>query len=206
MVIQYFGEQAFKISFGDTTLAVNPISKASKHKSKRFGADIALVSANLPDYNGVEETAYGDRTPFIIDGPGEYDVSGVTVKGIPAGMVEGVPNTVFVITLEQMRICVLGALTEKLSGNALERIDTVDILIVPVHSGLLGPKDAHAQSVVLEANIIIPCTTEGTEGETAMKQFLKEEGGNGVKPVDKLTVRAKDVSGKSGDIVVLKRL
>ena len=46
MVITYHGGESFKVTFGDTTVAINPISKESKLSGARFGADIAIVSLN----------------------------------------------------------------------------------------------------------------------------------------------------------------
>ncbi len=54
MIITNLGIESFKVQFGDTTIAFNPISKESKFKSTRFFADIALVSLNHPDMNGSE--------------------------------------------------------------------------------------------------------------------------------------------------------
>ena len=54
MVITYFGKQFFKIEQGKMVLAFNPISKSSKSGTgARFGADIALITTNHPDYNGL---------------------------------------------------------------------------------------------------------------------------------------------------------
>src|SRR5258708_39937170 len=80
MVITYFGHEFFKIQLGDLTLAINPISKDSKLKGARFGADIALISTNDPDGNGVDQVAFGERQPFVIEGPGEYEVKNVFIK------------------------------------------------------------------------------------------------------------------------------
>jgi len=46
----------------------------------RAGADIALVSLDNKDFNGVENAAFGERQPFVIQGPGEYEVKGVVVR------------------------------------------------------------------------------------------------------------------------------
>ena len=81
MIITYLGHEAFKIQFGDTVIAVNPPSKDSKHKASRFGADIALVSLNDADFNGVENVTHGERVPFSVTGPGEYEIKGIFVKG-----------------------------------------------------------------------------------------------------------------------------
>src|SRR5450631_1774437 len=81
MVITHYGGEFFKIAFGDATLALNPISKDSKLKPSRFGADVALVSLNHEDFNGVEQIGFGEKTPFVVSGPGEYEIKGIFIKG-----------------------------------------------------------------------------------------------------------------------------
>ncbi|MBX4211005.1 MBL fold metallo-hydrolase [Candidatus Parcubacteria bacterium] len=81
MVITYHGAEFFKVQFGDTVIAYNPISKDSKQKTTRFGADIVLSSLNHPDFNGIDNATHGDRNPFVITGPGEYEVKGIFIKG-----------------------------------------------------------------------------------------------------------------------------
>jgi L-ascorbate metabolism protein UlaG (beta-lactamase superfamily) len=71
MVITYQGVQSFKVQFGDTVLAFDPVSKESKHKAASFGADIALVSVNHPDMNGASQASRGEKEAFVIKGPGE---------------------------------------------------------------------------------------------------------------------------------------
>ncbi|HEY5383033.1 MAG TPA: MBL fold metallo-hydrolase, partial [Candidatus Paceibacterota bacterium] len=71
MVISYLGGECFKITQGDLTLAFNPPSKDSSLKTSKFGADIALVSMDHEDFNGVKNAAFGEREPFVISGPGE---------------------------------------------------------------------------------------------------------------------------------------
>ena len=58
MVITHHGGQCFKVTFGDLTLVFDPIAKGASLPSVRFGADIALVSRDHPDMNGVEEVTY----------------------------------------------------------------------------------------------------------------------------------------------------
>jgi hypothetical protein len=84
MIITYHGAEFFKVQFGETILAFNPISKESKLKATRFGADIALISINHKDMNGADQLSFGDREPFIVNGPGEYEIKGVFVKGYPS--------------------------------------------------------------------------------------------------------------------------
>ena len=76
MVITFLGGEFFKVQFGDTVLAFNPIAKESKLKSSRFGSDVVLVSLNDKDMNGVDMVTHGDKQPFVVGGPGEFEIKG----------------------------------------------------------------------------------------------------------------------------------
>ena len=203
MIIQYYGNQFFRVQFGDTVLAFNPISKKSSAKSSSFGADIVLVSADHEDLNGVDVVSRGDREPFIIDGPGEYEVEGIVVHGFGTHTQYGGGsiNTIYTVNLEGMNLCHLGALSNAdLPSDIKGELGDVDILFVPIGGdGLLSPAQAHKLGVALEARLIIPMQYDDKE----LKAFLKEEGETNGKPTDKLTIRSKDIGGHSGDIVVL---
>ena len=54
MIITHHGKQFFKLQTGDRVIALNPIAKDSKFKTSGFGADIALISTNNSDFNGVD--------------------------------------------------------------------------------------------------------------------------------------------------------
>ena len=81
MIITHFNKQHFKIQLGDLTLAINPVSKDSKFDTNKYGADIVLETLNHPDYNGKDIMNYGEKKPFIISGPGEYEVRDIFIKG-----------------------------------------------------------------------------------------------------------------------------
>lgn len=208
MVISYHGGECFKISFGDTTIALNPISKDSKLKPARFGSDIALVSLNHPDMNGVEHVAHGERQPFVISGPGEYEIKGIAIKGFPSTSAHGGEekiNTIYTIRLEGMNVCFLGALNiRKLEGSVVESLGEIDVLFVPIGGeGVLSASDAHALAVELGPSIEIPMHYGELGSKDALKKFLKEEGAEGTKAVEKLTIKKKDLDGKEHEVVVL---
>ncbi|MEK7606141.1 MAG: MBL fold metallo-hydrolase [Patescibacteria group bacterium] len=204
MIITYNTLESFKVQFGDTVLAFNPVSKKSKLPASSFGADIALVTLDHPDMNGVETVSRGDKEPFVIQGPGEYEFAEVYVRGFASESVYGGEekiNTVYVVTLEEMRLCFLGALSNpQLSPETLEEIGDIDILFLPVgNEDVLTPTQAGKIAVSFEPHLIIPMHYT----KETLKAFLKEEGESDIKPVDKLTIRKKDVIDKEGDIVVL---
>ena len=204
MIVTYYGKQFFKMQLGDTVIAINPISKDSKEKGARFGADVALISVNHPDYNGGEAVTYGEKEPLIISGPGEYEVKGIFIKGFPSESAIGGEkqiNTIYTLNLDSINICVLGAITSKqISPETKEAIDGVDIIFVPVGLPGLNPREAYALAASFEPKVIIP-----TDYDSAtLKTFLKEGGAEEAENQDKYTVKRKDIEGMEGEIVVLK--
>ncbi len=212
MVISHLGAQFFKVTFGDTTLAFDPISKTSKLKGAKFGADIAFISVNHPDMNGAEQVALGDRQPVVIDGPGEYEIQGIFATGYQSvshyGGQERI-NTIYILKFEGMKLCFLGALgSGELPQAVKEASDDIDILFVPIGGdGVLDAAEAHKLAVKLESKLVIPMhyrTSMGDIGDKdALTTFLKEEGSEKLKPLDKLTLKKKDLDGKGNEVVLL---
>jgi len=211
MVITHHGGQCFKVTFGDLTLVFDPVSKSGTLPGVRFGADIALVSRNHADMNGVAEVTYGDKVPFAITGPGEYEKEGVTVQGfltksqygLKKGETEAM-NTVYAVKLEGMTLVHLGALSDPmLAQEAREAIDEIDVLFLPVGGdGVLNAAEAMKLGTVLEPKIIVPMHWSGMGEGKALDLYLKEEGGEAEK-VDKLTLKKKDTADKDGAIIVI---
>ena len=205
MVITYHGAQCFKVSFGDITIVFNPISKKSKLTGPKFGSDVAFITLNHPDFNGGAEMAYGSKQPFIVDGPGEYEIGDVTARGYGVKTTyDGVEryNTIYQVRLEGINILFLGSQAEeKIDTEILGKLDDTDILFIPIGGGdVLDVPQASKLATKLEAKYIIPMHYD----DKALKAFLKEEGINNGKPIEKLTIKKKDLDDKVGDIVVLK--
>jgi len=215
MIITYFGKQFFKIQQGETVLSFNPVSKSSKTGiNAHFGADIALVTTNHPDYNGLEQLSHGERVPFTITGPGDYEVKEIFIKGVlgetlladPAkdGASKKYINTIYVFSIDNINIVFLGALSNgEISKEAREAINSPDILFIPVGGkGLLDAKSAAKLASSFEPKMIIPMDYD----DVSLKAFLKETGEEKAEVVDKLTLKLKDLEGKEGEVVVLSAL
>ena len=201
MVITYYGVTCFKIQAGDTVLAIDPYTKEAGLTPPRFQTDIVLSTRNSPLTNNTSALA-GD--PFIITSPGEYETKGISIEGIAAG-----EHTIYVIEWEGMRLCHVGALSEKqLPDETRERIGTPDILFVPV--GGVNALDAEEAVHVInsiEPRIAIPMYY-AFPGFSALPLnkvdvFLKEIGSS-VEAEDKLTLKKKDVPQDEMKITVLK--
>ena len=212
MIITYFGEQFFKIAQGDMVLAFNPVSKEAKSEiSAHFGADVAFITTNYPFYNGQEQLSFGDRAPFVIDGPGDYEVKELFVKGVISDAMiskKKYINTIYLFTLDNIKVAFLGALSDsEISKDTKESIDSPDILFIPIGGenlhkevSLLDAKGAAKLALSLEAKLIIPMSYDNN----SLKVFLKEIGEEKAEILDKLTLKLKDLDGKEGEVVVLK--
>lgn len=212
MIITYQGVESFKIQFGETTVSYNPVSKDSKFKSTRFGADIALISLNDADMNGAESASRGDREAFVVSGPGEYEIGGIFIRGfLSRSQYHGKDrvNTIYLMNLEGMNLCFLGALdsADSMDSATKEALDDIDILFVPIGGdGVLDAAQANSIAVKLEPRLIVPMHFGDELNKTALKTFLKEAGEDSVKAIDKLTIKKKDLEGKEGEVVVLSEV
>lgn len=205
MIITHHGGQCFKVSFGDTTIAFDPVSKSSKRFSpSKFGADVGFISMKHPDFNGQEQIAHGARQPFLIDGPGEYEVGEVKARGFGVQTTydkETRFNTIYQVQMEGMNLLFLGALgSAEIDPKILSELGDIDILFLPIGGDeVLDVPEASKLAVKLEARLVIPMHYD----KAALGAFLKEEGVPDQKAEEKLTIKKKDVIVMEGEIVVL---
>lgn len=203
MIITYHGESFIRIQHGDLTVAWNPIGKDAGHKTTRFGATLALVSYRDPAHQGIDQVTLGDKIPFVIDGPGEYEISNVFIQGFETPGPNGGINTIYTLSLDGLRLAHWGVLGEaKISESILSGIGEVDVLFTPLDGSapsLVGPAAAYQLALTFQPKIIAPLS----ESEPILRQFLKEAGAENVKPLDKLILKRKDVLEKEGETVVL---
>jgi len=196
MVITYYGNTFVKIVSGDITIALNPISKKSKYPTTRFGSDIVFITNNNIDCNGTEQVSRNGKELFIIDGPGEYEVQNIFVKG------DLLPNTsplstVYFFTIDSVRILFL--------GNAIQLPDKIsygeiDLVFVSIDD---DPSQIYKLLTTLSPTMIIPLNYD----KKNMDIFLKEGGSEESRPVDKITLRKKDfLTATNENIVILNAL
>jgi hypothetical protein len=205
MIITYHGAGFIKLTSGDTTIAMNPISKKSKLKETKFGADIVFVSLNNPDCNGVDSVTRSSKDIFVIDGPGEYEVSGVFAKGVATTSEYGGEskiNTMYSLHIEDIHFVNLGAIKdEKITGKMLDGIDDIDVLFVPIGGdGTVDAAVANKLANSLEAKIVVPTFYN----KESLNIYLKEASAEGTEQIEKLVLKKKDLDGKNGQVIVLK--
>ncbi|MEN9582724.1 MAG: hypothetical protein RL641_678 [Candidatus Parcubacteria bacterium] len=201
MIITYFGKRFLKLQYGDTVIGVNAPTKESpwSKKTSTFGADISISTSSDPDTAGAGTLSYGDREPFIVDGPGSYEAKGIFISGGFMAEVNGRRENAFSLTLEGMSIAVLGQTdTLQLPNETKEILMHPDILILPL-DGTMLPRDSYKLAMSLEPMIIVPVDYS----DDVLKQFIKEAGSDKPEVMDKLTLKRKDLEGKDGTIMLI---
>ena len=192
-------------------MVIDPFGKNIGLTPPRFKSDIALITHAHPDHDN-SETIQGE--PLVIDGPGEYEVKGIGIRGIKTfhdttlGKERGV-NTAYVIDTEDIKICHLGDFgEEKLREETIEEIGGVDILMVPV--GGIYTVDGKAAAVVagqIEPRVVIPMhykIPKLTVPLAGKEVFLKEMGIKADEPLDKFVVKKKDLPEEETRVVILQ--
>lgn len=208
MQIHYFGLSSFKIVTKDATVITDPFDKESGLTPPRGAADVVILAEkNNKLYNA---TSGISGEPFLITDPGEYDLKGVTVTGIPLLQDEGRYVTVYLIESEDLSILNLTHIREwNIKQDDLDDLGEIDILILPVGSNsVLTPKIAAQIAHDIEPKIVIPSHYE-TQGlklpNEKVDVFLKTFGGKS-ETMEKLLIKKKDLIEEKTQVIVLEPL
>ena len=214
MEITYLGHASFKLKGRAVTVITDPYDDKCGKFPKDMLADIVAVSHGHADHNQVSKVGGG---PFVIEGPGEYEVKGVSVVGVhtfhdgQSGSLRG-SNTVYVIELDDMRLLHLGDVGHKLTEDNLAQIGPIDLVFVPV-GGEYTIDAGTAAEVVKQVDPWVvgpmhyqqPGLDQDMFGKLAgVEQFLKAMGKEGLAAVPKLTISADRVPTEL-QVVVLER-
>lgn len=212
MNIIYLGHSCFKVGGNQATFVTDPYSPEVGLKMPQLTADIITISHGHYDHNYTQTIRSKKREElFIVNGPGEYEISGVSIFGIPSfhdkslGKERG-NNTIYIISLDEIRLAHLGDLGHILTDEQTEEINGVDILFIPIgETYTLDAKDAVEVIGQIEPKIIIPMHYQlpGLKIKLApVEDFLKEMGMKETKTINRLVV-SKGKLPEEREVVVL---
>ena len=200
--IYFAGQSCFQISISNSKdssaeIVIDPFSEDIGLKLPNLSADVLLVTHDHNDHNNIRGVK---GEPVVAQGPGEYEIKGVFIKGIPSfhddkrGKDRGI-NTIYVIEAEDMRFCHLGDLGQKeLTDEQVDKIGQIDVLMIPVGNNEKTISAAEAQKIIgqIEPRIVIPMHYALPKLKMELDEvskFLKTMGKPSAVTQDKLVVK-----------------
>lgn len=220
MQITWFGHSCFLIRGEKAAFLFDPFQAGETGiKLPKIEADAVLLTHKNFNYANTAVTIPArDRAQsgevFVVDGPGEYEIGGAMIYGIPAfndnqESRERGRVTIYIVKIEGMTVCHLGGLGQKeLNENQIEKIGDVDVLFIPV-GGIytIGAREARLIINQIEPRVVIPMqyALPGLKFKLEkVDDFLKEVGGATRTVEGKLTIKKKDLPQEGMDVVVMQ--
>jgi L-ascorbate metabolism protein UlaG (beta-lactamase superfamily) len=216
MKIIWYGQSLFELiaksrKNDEVKIVIDPFDESLGLKVPKLEANILLVSHDHYDHSNIKAVS---GSPFLIEGPGEYEVKGVYIKGIPAfhdnssGKERG-RITIFTIETEELKICHLSDFGQaELTEQQLEEIGEVNVLMSPVGGVYtVGPKEASRIINQIEPQIIIPMhyrIPKLKEKLEELDKFLKVMGIKNQEYLNKLSIKKRDISEEKSKVIALK--
>jgi L-ascorbate metabolism protein UlaG (beta-lactamase superfamily) len=181
--VTWYGQTCFRLS-GQNSISIvtDPYPPDVGVSLPRLQADVVTVSHHNASC-GYLAAAQG---PFkLVDGPGEYEISGVFITGISTfadskrGHARGL-NTVFAFDFDGTTICHLGRLGQVPTQSQVKNLGSVNVLLVPVGGGgSLTSTQASEVIGLFEPDVVVPMRYRlpGLDEDLeSVDHFLKEMG------------------------------
>jgi L-ascorbate metabolism protein UlaG (beta-lactamase superfamily) len=212
MEITWYGFSCFKLAErGSATVVTDPYDGGQAgYEPLKLVADIVTLSYADPGHPG---TTALSGAPYVITGPGEYEVREVFITGIQTGghkSAEGgasdLQNTLYVFDFNALTVAHMGNLNRVLTQSEIEAIGTVNVALVPIgiQSGLSAARAAEVINQ-LEPNIVIPMPCSGTSRDIpldVLSKFLKEMGLSEIEKQPSLKVTSSSLPEETQVIVL----
>jgi len=206
--ITWLGYAATRLRTRQAAVVMDPTDKSGGIDMSRPTGEVVTVSRHHPHHDYVKGVK---GEPFVIDGPGEYEILGIMFEGIRAfwpAEADETPEatTLYVGQVEDMRFAYLGGLGQPPTPQQAQQLAESDILIVPIAlPGGLGPEAAAKIARALDPRIVIPVGyTPASSGHTdTLKTFLEGMGAAPEEPVSRFTVQRRSI-GDDRRVVLLE--
>ncbi|MEI7987572.1 MAG: MBL fold metallo-hydrolase [Chloroflexota bacterium] len=188
MEIFWYGLSCFRmVERGSIAIVTDPYDhNVTGYPQLKLKADVVTVSHDAPGHAYISAVK---GEPYVITGPGEYEIGGVFITGVRTNgrkrSSDEPFNTLYLFNIDEVSVVHLGDLRRVPSQAEVEALGQVNVALVPVgdESGWNAAKAAEIISL-LEPGIVIPmhyATPETTLELQPLNRFLKEMG------VDKVT-------------------
>lgn len=208
MEIQYFGANCLRINTKNASLVVD--DNLAKLGLKTVSKKGDIILATQPELQ--TETK---EPKLVIDMPGEFEVSAVSIMGTPvrSHMEEegGHGATVFKVVTPDVRLAITGHIHPDLSEDQLEAIGAIDVLVVPVGGNGYTLDAVGAMKLIkaVEPKIVIPVHYADSSVKYEVPQATLEDAVKNMslevhETVPKLKLKSSDIP-ENTQLIVLER-
>jgi len=208
MEIKYCGANCFVITSKKVRLVFDDNLSEVGLKTVTKNGDIVIYGALHKE--PVAETL------LIIDQPGEYEVSNVSVNGIATRSAMDEPKktsaTMYKLIIDGIQVAVVGHIYPELNDSQLEALGTVDVLLIPVGGNGYTLDPIGAQKIIkkIAPKLVIPShyadnaikyEVPQKTLEEALKDLELEPRGS----VAELKLKASDLLNEDTQLTIIER-
>ncbi len=208
MEIEYCGANCFRITSKKASLVIDDNLDDLGLKSVTKPGDIALfTSAHSQPKAAVK---------LVVDRPGEYEVSNVSIIGTSAQAHIDEPGqksaTIYKLVVDDVRIAIVGHIYPDLKDSQLEAIGTVDLLLIPVGGNGYTLDSIGALKIIkkIEPKIVVPSHYADSKIKYQVPQQDLDEAVKGLamepkERLEKLKLKPADLNTEGTQLVILER-
>lgn len=152
------------------------------------GADIVTRALPAP-VGGDSPPAAEAAGPYIVHGPGEYEVRGLFIVGVPTpGPADAAFSTAYAMTFDQVTVCHLGQAVAAPRDEDAADLGGIDVLVIPLGGDrALDPTQAAEIVGELAPRIVVPIVV--VDDDDVLARFLKRLGTAHGDPISELRVQ-----------------
>lgn len=207
MDIQFYGANCLVLTTKNARVVIDDNLVELGAKSVAKADDVALFTA--------AHGAPAQPAKIVLDEPGEYEVSGVSIYGIAARShmdeADKRSATMYKLVIDDVRVLITGHVYPELSDAQLETIGMVDIMFVPVGGNGYTLDGVGALKLLkeVEPKLVIPTHYEDKSlnypvPQQPLEEALKALAMEPKETTSKLKVKASEL-GEAMQLVVLER-
>ncbi len=208
MEITWLGHSCFRLRVDELAIITDPFPDSIGLQLRETAAIAVTVSNQHPHHSywkGVGEN------PKVLEGPGEYELQEVYIRGVMTPSVEGdLPdhrNTAYLVEMDNVSLCHLGDLRTPLTTRQVEQLTPIDVLFIPVGEGCtLGLSQVVGVVQALSPKVVIPMHYALPDLQVQMgslEPFLREMGLRDLQPLPRLNVTSSSLPQET-QVVVLQ--
>ena len=154
MEISWYGNGCFRLRSQPGTVITDPYPPTPALRLPKLSAAVLAISdPTLCD----DAVVTREDHSLVINGPGEYEINGIFIQGVPMHS-RGQPSmTAYVFELEGLAICHLGLPWQMPSAAQIENLGSIDVLLLPVGGpGRIGVQAVSDLASEIQPKVLIP--------------------------------------------------